>query len=109
MESNDEQAGQQTEEPSAVPAVGVSRRDFLRKAGTKAAKEAVNTGTYLVPGGAIARRFLEGGEQPKQGEDTPAAKSAKPSLLGRLAGWRQKRTTEEPVTPPTETQGGAAS
>lgn len=38
---------------------GVSRRDFLRSASKKAAKEVVETGTKLVPGGAIVRQFLE--------------------------------------------------
>lgn len=98
-----------TKNAPATPAAGVSRRDFLRKAGTQAAKEAVTTGTYLVPGGAIARKLLENGEQ--NGGAAAGPEAAKPSLLGRLAGWRRKRTEEEPVAPPTETQpeGGAAS
>jgi len=36
----------------------MSRRDFLRRAG----KEAADTGAKIIPGGAIARKFVEAGD-----------------------------------------------
>jgi hypothetical protein len=38
----------------------ISRRDFIKKASKDAAKEVVETGAKIVPGGQIAKRFLEG-------------------------------------------------
>jgi len=85
--------------PAVLPATGpVSRRDFLRRAG----REAVQTGTQLVPGAALAKTAL--------GIGPTGADGAKPqSLMARLAGWRNKRgeaTTEadsDAATPQTAT------
>lgn len=40
----------------------ISRRDFLRTAGKDAAKEVIETGAKIIPGGQIAKRFVEGGK-----------------------------------------------
>ena len=51
----------------------ISRRDFLKKASKDTVKEVVETGAKIVPGGQIAKRFLEAGnpstefvEQPRK-------------------------------------------
>lgn len=38
----------------------ISRRDFLKRASKDVAREVVDTGAKIVPGGQIAKRFLEG-------------------------------------------------
>ncbi|GAB4467214.1 MAG: hypothetical protein OHK0029_39030 [Armatimonadaceae bacterium] len=40
----------------------LSRRDFLKQASKDAAREVVETGSKIVPGGQIARRLLQGEE-----------------------------------------------
>jgi hypothetical protein len=94
----------ETEEPAASPAavepaVGVSRRDFLRRAGKQAAQEAVTTGVKLVPGGAVAQALLK----PKGGEggDVP-----RPSLFDKLAAWKKGRTAPASAEAPEEKTDG---
>ncbi|WP_395143299.1 hypothetical protein [Armatimonas sp.] len=60
----------------------LSRRDFLRRAG----KEAVDTGTKLVPGGNLARQAL--------GMQTTSSLP----WWNLLAKWRQKRADEDRKT-----------
>lgn len=57
----------------------LSRRDFLRRAG----KEAVDTGTKLVPGGNLARQALN--IEPKKAE----------AWWQRLVHWRKQQTEQE--------------
>ncbi|WP_309691696.1 hypothetical protein [Armatimonas sp.] len=68
----------------------LSRRDFLRRAG----KEAVDTGTKLVPGGNLARQAL--------GMQTTSALP----WWNVMAKWRQKRTDEETKEQDTGTDNG---
>lgn len=92
--------------PDAPKPATVSRRDFLRRTGKKAAQDAAEIGTRIVPGGALVKAFLDGGrpdtpETPPAdtdaaGTDTPALPApppVKPSLnpLDWLAGWRSDR------------------
>jgi len=83
---------------------GVSRRDFLRRAGKTAAKEAVETGTRFVPGGAIVRHFLAGenasSEEENEAEPTVGNTLkkiiAKKGPLSWLSEWRAKKNTLPP-------------
>lgn len=43
----------------------ISRRDFLKRAGKDAAREVMETGAKIVPGGQVAKRFLEGDKTPE--------------------------------------------
>jgi hypothetical protein len=51
----------------------ISRRDFLRTAGKDAAKEAIETGAKILPGGQIAKRFIEGGKADEGAEGAEGA------------------------------------
>lgn len=75
-----------------------SRRDFLRRAGRQAVREAVDIGTKVVPGGAIVRQFVEGG---RLGDDTVADTVDAPNPrktdfmnnpLKWFAAWRDGKT-----------------
>jgi|GEM_PF-4311517 len=43
----------------------MTRRDFLKKASKDTAREVVETGSKIVPGGQLAKRFLESGDESK--------------------------------------------
>lgn len=60
----------------------LSRRDFLRRAG----KEAVDTGTQLVPGGNLVRKAV--------GMETKVS----PPWWNVLAKWRQRHTEQDQQT-----------
>jgi hypothetical protein len=81
MEPNDK--------PTEQTPGGISRRDFIRRA----SKEAVTTGTKLVPGAALASKALgiDNGNA-----TTPDGQPVKRGLLQRFADWRGNRnkTTE---------------
>jgi hypothetical protein len=69
-----------------VTTPSLSRRDFLRRA----SKEAVDTGTKLVPGAAVARKVL--------GIDNLTASATDKNtqgLIQRLAAWRDRRRKSE--------------
>ena len=68
----------------------LSRRDFLRRA----SKEAVDTGTKLVPGGNLARQALG------------MAPNTTAPWWNVVAKWRQRRTDEEPKTQTQENETG---
>ncbi|HVK01972.1 MAG TPA: hypothetical protein VM490_00710 [Armatimonadaceae bacterium] len=81
---------------SAEAPRGVSRRDFLRRA----SREAVQTGSKIVPGAAIARVVLGDGPEPTaaepgtgaEGSDAPATTRPHRGPLWKvMASWRQKR------------------
>ena len=80
---------------------GVSRRDFLRRASQKAAKDAVEIGTNAVPGGAVIRRILE--DSPVKREDgsevdaTPEPSPIK-NPLRWLAALRARRNEPDDTT-----------
>ena len=97
--------------PETHPTPPSSRRDFLRRAGKQAAQEAVDIGTKIVPGAALAKRFLAGPtETGEPDDDLPALDLSHPtgsdtgadvpeppmpspltSPLGWLAAWRKRR------------------
>jgi hypothetical protein len=62
---------------------GISRRDFLKRAG----QEAVDKGADYLPGPALTKTVL--------GDE----KTGKPPIWKRLAGWRKDKTTK-----PTDTE-----
>jgi hypothetical protein len=64
---------------------GISRRDFIKRA----SKEAADTGARIVPGGQIAKRFVEGG---KTGEGSGIVEPSKRPWWERLVNWKQERT-----------------
>lgn len=75
-----------------------SRRDFLRRATRQVAKEAVEIGTKVVPGGALMRQFVESGDpKPDDIDDDPLAIREKPAPvllknpLDWFAAWRKGR------------------
>ncbi|MBC8140492.1 MAG: hypothetical protein H7Y38_03530 [Armatimonadetes bacterium] len=85
-----------------------SRRDFLRRASKQAAQEAMEIGSKVVPGAALAQRFLaekreENGEPdddalaldlsqpPGMVVPEPPAPSPLTNPLGWLAAWRKRR------------------
>lgn len=84
--------------PDASPTNVHSRRDFLRRAGKQAVKEAVDIGSKVVPGGALVRQFVEGTGPRENGaiSDDPLALSTEPAPqptllknpLGWFAAWR---------------------
>jgi len=100
-------------EPEPTSPLPNSRRDFLRRASKQAAQEAVNIGTKVVPGAALAQRFLQ--EQKAERDSVDAPDDALPALdlsnprgggtdvpepplpspltnpLGWLAAWRKRR------------------
>ena len=77
-------ADESTTGSDTPPKPALSRRDFLRRAG----KEAVDTGTKLVPGAALTRKAL--------GIDAPQADgSGGKSLMQRFAAWRSGRKNED--------------
>jgi|GEM_PF-2599035 hypothetical protein len=94
-----------SDEPTKSENQGVSRRDFLRRAG----REAAQTGAKIVPGAAIARVVLGTGLQASEApaateEETADGAEPKPAapqptrrgpIWSVLAGWRQKRMEEE--------------
>ena len=71
-----------------------SRRDFLRRASKEAAKEVVEIGVKVVPGAAIAKRFIEGG---KEASPDAATEEGEPkpnpikNPLAWLAAWRKDK------------------
>lgn len=67
------------------PAPEISRRDFIRRA----SREAVDTGTKLVPGASVARKVLGIDNAP-----TPPGGDAPKSLFQRFAVWRDRRRKE---------------
>ncbi len=86
--------------PKPTPPPPQSRRDFLRGAGRHAVKEAVDLGTKVIPGGALARRFLDGGadagaDAPSDGGDKPVPPKPSRNPLRWIAEWR-KRVAEKP-------------
>jgi hypothetical protein len=69
------------EEENEKPAL--SRRDFLRRAGS----EAVKTGATFVPGAAVARAVLAPGTPD---EDSDEKTNRLPAWLRSLSKWRAK-------------------
>lgn len=82
-----------------------SRRDFLRRAGTQAVKDAVEIGSKVVPGGALVRQFVESADartQDDDDDDDPLAiptKTAPTVLLKNplnwFAAWREGRKNRD--------------
>jgi hypothetical protein len=75
-----------------TPKEPLSRRDFLRRA----SREAVETGTRIVPGAALAKTVLGVGETTPEagdGSGVPAAPATKPvpGWLRKLAAWRGRQ------------------
>jgi len=46
----------------------LSRREFLRRSSKQVGKEIAETGAKIVPGGAIAKKFVEAGDAEKRGD-----------------------------------------
>lgn len=59
----------------------LSRRDFIKRAG----KDAVETGARIVPGGQVAKRFIEAGSN--GGIVAPPKKP----WWERIVNWKQER------------------
>jgi hypothetical protein len=45
----------------------LSRREFLRRTSKEVGKEIAETGARIVPGGALAKKFVENGDAEKRG------------------------------------------
>lgn len=66
----------------------ISRRDFLKRAGQDAAREVVETGAKIVPGGQVAKRFLEG-DKASEGE-TNFVENPRRHWWDRLVMWKRE-------------------
>lgn len=67
---------------------GISRRDFIKRA----SKEAADTGARIVPGGQIAKQFIEAGNTESRSEGSIVAPPKRP-WWERLVNWKEERTS----------------
>jgi hypothetical protein len=63
----------------------LSRRDFIKRAG----KDAVETGSRIVPGGQVAKRFIDAGNT--EGTGSGIVAPPKKPWWERIVNWKQER------------------